>query len=227
MEKNENVQSYPTQDIVSVVDIRDNIVITNKGEFRTVLKLSGINFDLYDLRERQQIIFAFQTFLNSLEFPIQILVQSRYVNLDSYLQKLKMQAAIQPTEDLKIETYEYINFIEELTRVGTIMDKFFYVIVGYSPVPLKPMSIFQKLLLAFQSKPKSIRISNFEEIKRKLFERTRVVAQGLSGMGLGVVQLTNPELVELFFTSYNPGAVIKSGDIAEELKHLWTTSRGS
>lgn len=212
-----------TQQIVPIADIRDNLVVLQNGELRAVLKVSGINFTLYANREKEQVLYAFQTFLNALEFPVQILIQSRPVNLDPYLEKLETLAPQQPTEALRIETYEYINFIQQLGRLGNLMDKSFYVIVGYAPVPTHPKSIWQKLSFQISGPPKEIVLRHYQEAKQKLFERTRIAASGLAGMGLEVAQLTNPELIELFFSCYNPGAQVRNGEALEELESVWTS----
>jgi len=212
-----------TQQIIPIADIRDNLVVLQNGELRAVLKVSGINFDLYANREKEQILYAFQTFLNALDFPIQILVQSRPVNLDPYLEKLKTLAPQQPTDALRIETYEYINFIQQLGRLGTLMDKSFYVIIGYAPIPIHPKSIWQKLSFQISGPPQEIVLRRYKEAKRKLFERTKVAASGLAGIGLQVAQLTNPELIELFFSCYNPGAQVRNGEALEDLESIWTS----
>jgi len=223
-QKEEEKQLSATQSILPIVDIKDNIVITETGEMKVVLKTNGINFDLYDDKEKQQIIFAFQTFLNSLDFPIQILIQSRPVNIDPYIQKLRELSIRQPSEALKIETYEYIRFIEDLSKLGTLMDKFFYVIINYMPPVQSPQTIWQKLASLLKPKPQIVVIHNFEKAKREIFERVKVVASNLSGLGLEVVQLTTPELIELFFSSYNPGSRLRSGEVLEEIQNLLTTS---
>jgi len=212
-----------TQQIIPIADIRDNLVVLQNGELRAVLKVSGVNFDLYANREKEQVLYAFQTFLNALDFPIQILVQSRPVNLDPYLEKLKTLAPQQPTDALRIETYEYINFIQQLGRLGTLMDKSFYVIIGYAPIPIHPKTIWQKLSFQISGPPQEIVLRRYKEAKRKLFERTKVVASGLAGIGLQVAQLTNPELIELFFSCYNPGAQVRNGEALEELESIWTS----
>ncbi|MCD6194684.1 hypothetical protein J7K05_00555 [bacterium] len=212
-----------TQQIIPIADIRDNLVVLQNGELRAVLKVSGINFDLYANREKEQILYAFQTFLNALDFPIQILIQSRPVNLDPYLEKLKTLAPQQPTDALRIETYEYINFIQQLGRLGTLMDKSFYVIIGYAPIPIHPKSIWQKLSFQISGPPQEIVLRRYKEAKRKLFERTKVAASGLAGIGLQVAQLTNPELIELFFSCYNPGAQVRNGEALEDLESIWTS----
>ncbi len=217
----------PTQEIIPIADIRDNLVVLKNGELRTVLKVSGVNFDLLSNREREQTLYAFQTFLNALDFPIQIVVQSRPVNLEPYIEKLKKLAPEQPTEALRVETFEYISFIQQLGRMGTLMDKSFYVIVSYAPIPVHPKGIWQKLVSIFSGPPKEVILRRYQEAKRKLMERTRVVATGLAGMGLEVAQLTDPELVELFFSCYNPGSQVKNGEALEELESLWTTLKNN
>jgi len=216
-----------TQQIVGVADIRDNLMVMNDGELRAVLKVAGVNFDLFDQKDQEQTIYAFQTFLNSLDFPIQILVQSRPVNLDPYLQKLKDLGLKQPTEDLRIETYEYMQFIEQLSRLGTIMDKHFYVIISFSPIPVTPKGFFEKLQYSFVGQPKQVVLQHFEDSKKKLFERIQVVAGGLGGAGLEAIQLTTPELIELLFSCYNPNSPVYNGAILEEFEHLFTTTNPS
>jgi type IV secretory pathway VirB4 component len=213
-----------TQRIVGVADIRDNLMVMNSGDLRAVLKVSGVNFDLFDQKDQEQTIYAFQTFLNSLDFPIQILVQSRPVNLDPYLQKLKDLSLKQPTEALRVETYEYMEFIEQLSRLGTIMDKNFYVILSFSPTPTTPKGILEKLQFSFVGTPKQVILQHFEEAKKKLFERIQVVAGGLGGAGLEAIQLTTPELIELLFSCYNPNSPVYNGAILEEFEHLFTTT---
>ncbi|MDD3774173.1 MAG: hypothetical protein PHW50_02760 [Patescibacteria group bacterium] len=215
-----------TQQIVGIADIRDNLMVTNNGELRAVLKVSGVNFDLYEKRDQEQTIYAFQTFLNSLNFPIQILVQSRPVNLEPYLQKLKDLGLKQPTEALRIETYEYMEFIEQLSRLGTIMDKHFYVVISYSSTPITPKGALQKLQFAFSGTPKEIVLQHFEETKKKIIERVQVVAGGLGGAGLEAIQLSTPELIELMFSCYNPNSPVYNGALLEQYEHLFTTKAG-
>jgi len=217
-----NEQLKATQEIISIADIRDNLVVLENGELRAVLKVSGINFNLYSTRERERVLYAFQTFLNGLDFPIQILVQSRSVNLNAYLEKLKDASLKQPTEALRLETYEYINFIQQLARLGTIMDKSFYVIVSFSPVPTAPKGILEKLTSIFFKPKKEVILTEFEKSKKKLLEKTQIIASTLAGIGLEAIQLTSPELIELFFSSYNPGTQVKNGEALEQLQSLWT-----
>lgn len=216
-----------TQQIVGVADIRDNLMVMNNGELRAVLKVSGVNFDLYDRKDQEQTIYAFQTFLNSLDFPLQILVQSRPVNLEPYLKKLKDLSLGQPTEALRIETYEYMEFIEQLARLGTIMDKHFYVIISYAATPINPKGALQKLQFIFRNVPKDIILEHFEEAKKKILERVQVIARGLAGAGLEAIQLSSPELIELIFSCYNVGSPVYNGALLEQYQHLFTTKANS
>jgi hypothetical protein len=212
-----------TQKLVGIADVRDDLMVMNNGEMRAVLKVSGVNFDLFDNKEQEQTIYAFQTFLNSLDFPLQILVQSRPVNLDPYLQKLKDLSLKQPTEALRVETYEYMEFIEQLSRLGTIMDKHFYAIISFTATPVTPQNALQKIGSIFFKPSKEIILQHFNEAKKKMLERVQVVAGGLGGAGLEAIQLTTPELIELMFSCYNPNSPVYNGDILEQYEHLFTT----
>ncbi|MCD6421854.1 hypothetical protein J7L13_00690 [bacterium] len=225
MRKNsKSLSSLPsTQQFLPIADIRDDLIVLTSGELKAVLRVSGVNFDLLSRKEQEQVLYAFQTFLNSLEFPVQILIQSRPVNLEPYLQHLQEVALHQPTEALKIETYEYISFIKQLGRLGTLMDKSFYVIVGYSPVPITPKGFLEKIRFAFFGPPKEIVLRHYRRARRKLLDRVRVVVGGLAGMGLEVAQLKTPELLELLFYCYNPGSRIKSGEALESIENLFTS----
>jgi len=226
-EKQNEKMLLATQQIINVADVRDNLLVMNDGQLRSILKVAGNNFDLYDQKQQENTIYAFQTFLNSLDFPLQILVQSRPVNLDSYLQKLKDLSLKQPTEALRVETYEYMEFIEQLSRLGTIMDKHFYAVVSFSPLPINPKSFFEKMRFSFAGTPKEIVLKNFEESKKKITERIQVVATGLSSAGLEAVQLTTPELIELLFSCYNVGSPVHNGAVLEQYEHLFTTTKSN
>jgi len=111
--------------------IRENIVIMKDDSARLIMKCSTINFLLKNTDEQDSIIISFQRFLNSLDFPIQILVRSRKLDIDSYLAKLNDKAIKQKNSLLQNQTYEYIEYLRKLIEVAQIMKKEFYIIIPY------------------------------------------------------------------------------------------------
>ena len=118
-----------THQLIEAKEIKDGIVIFKNGGLRAVLMVSSINFALKSNEEQEAIIDRFQGFINSVDFPIQILVQSRKLDISEYLKFLNERIEVQTNELLKIQTSEYLSFIQELVKLTNVMSKFFYVII--------------------------------------------------------------------------------------------------
>ena len=194
-----------THQIIDVKEIKENIAILKNGGLRMVLMVSSINFGLKSQDEQQAIIERFQDLVNSLDYTIQILVQSRQLDISEYLAFLKEQSEKQTNELLKIQAAEYTGFIEELIKLTNVMSKFFYVVV-----PLTSISINIKS----SSDPKKQNI-DFESKKNQLLRRVDQIRSLLGAMGLKTIPLGREELVELLYTSYNPGSVLKQKNMEE------------
>src|ERR1051326_2055634 len=121
------------QSHMDVSEIRDNTIVLRDGSLRAVIVVSSTNFSLKSGDEQNALIDAYQSFLNALEFPIQILMQSRKLDIHSYLDKLRGVMQQQTSELLRLQTQEYIEYISKLIEFASIMNKTFYVIVPYSP----------------------------------------------------------------------------------------------
>jgi type IV secretory pathway VirB4 component len=186
-----------TQQFLEIEDVREDVLILKDGSLRGILVVSSINFSLKSEEEQNAIIYQFQNFLNSLDFPIQIYIQSRKLNITGYLDKLKGLEKQQKNELLKIQTREYIRFIEGVLAKSSVMTKNFYVIIPFSPavtLGLKPR------------KEKGV-ILNDEEFKRaktQLWQRMEFVAHGLKNCGLFCAHLNSYEIIELFWSIYHP-----------------------
>ncbi len=201
-----------TQEFVPIKEIRDGIIILKDGGFRSVLLCSSLNFALKSQDEQTSIILQFQNFLNSLNFSVEMVIQSRKLDIRPYLALLEDREKAQQTDLMKIQTREYINFIKGFTESVSIMTKSFYVVVPYSPSLLngsksKTFGIFSKK----QTKQESGESANeqFEEQRSQLEQRVEVVESGLSRCGIRVAELGTEELVELFVKVFNPGEVDK------------------
>jgi len=194
-----------TQKYVDVEEIKDGIIILKNGALRAILAVSSINFDLKATEEQDAIIGQYQNFLNSLDFPIQIIINSRKLNINPYLDFLKIKESQIDNELLRLQIAEYMNFIKNLTEVSNIMSKNFYIVVPFSPVESTKGGFFQKIGSIFNPRHTVLaKREAFETYKNQLWQRVDHITAGLSGTGVRVVLLNTEEVIELLYNSYNP-----------------------
>jgi hypothetical protein len=200
------VQAGETQKFVPVKEIRDGIIILKDGGYRGVLICSAVNFGLKSAEEQHAIISGFQNFLNTLDFSIQIIVNSRRMDIRPYLSFLQGITADQKSELMRIQLREYIEFIRSFVDQTNIMTKLFYVVVPYSPHVTSAAASTMSFLRHDDAKAKSAATStSFEEDRAQLEQRLSLVAGGLSGTGVRAVTLGTEEVIELLYRSFNPG----------------------
>ncbi len=207
LNKNKKVSSgaSSTQKYVDVEEVRDGIIVLKSSGLRTILLASSVNFDLKSSEEQDAIIAQYQNFLNSLDFPVQIIVHSRRFRIEPYLEKLQEQEKKQENELLRFQISEYRNFVKNLTEVSNIMSKFFYVIVPFSPSETQAGGIMGKLGSIFNPKQHmSGRGELFETYKSQLLQRAQQVSAALSGTGVRTTMLNTEEIIELLYNTYNP-----------------------
>ena len=193
-----------TQQIIDIADVRDGVIILNNKALRAILMVSSINFALKSKDEQKAVIYAFQQFLNSLDFPMQIVVQSRRLGIETYLTMLKEKEEKQENELLKIQTAEYAEFVKGLIEMANIMKKTFYIIVPFAAIEAKREPLLQKTLGAFKPAKKVIFTEEaFLRYKEQLWQRVEHVANGLTGMGLKLQALNTENILELFYNLYN------------------------
>ncbi len=199
---------HSSQLYLPVAEIKDSIVVLKNGGLRSILQTSSVNFNLKSETEQNSLIYAYQGFLNTLEFPIQILVKSKKLDIDKYLETLREIAEKQQNHLLQKQTLEYHDYIKKLVEYADIMEKNFYVIVPYDPFRNQKKGIFGKFMdyiTPEDSLPKiRERHREFESLKKGLLQRVNVVKVGLENCNLQVVQLNTQQLVELFYQIYNP-----------------------
>ena len=195
----------PTQAYLPISEIKDGVVILKDGTLRVVLLVSSINFALKSDDEQSALISAYVGFLNSLDFPLQIVAQSRKLQIQPYLDKLFTLEKNLNNELLKVQMADYRAFVKELVEIGQIMTKRFYVVVPYDPLSNKKKGFFTRFKEIFKPAT-AIRVKEerFQERKQDLESRVRLVSGGLEGMGLQAVQLNTQALIELYYTTYNP-----------------------
>ncbi len=197
-----------TQLYLNIAEIKDDAVILKNGGIRAVLQTSSVNFNLKSEDEQNGIIFAYQGFLNSIDFPIQICVKSRKLDIDKYIDNVKEQAAKHESTLLKEQTLEYADYIQKLVEYADIMEKNFYVVVPYDPYRSQNLGMLAKFMQSISSQDSVDAIKRrhheFEELNKHLSERVNVVKAGLESCNLRVTQLTTPQLIEMFYQIYNP-----------------------
>ncbi len=201
--------SKTTQDFVPIREIRDGIVILKDGSMRAIVLASSLNFALKSNDEQNAIILQFQNFLNSLDFSIQIFIQSKKLDIRPYIALLEERYKEQATELMKIQTREYIEFIKTFVENSNIMTKSFFLIVPYMP-PLitankNPLSRF----IGKKQETKATLNMEFDEYRSQLEQRVGVVEQGLVRCGIRVAELGTEEVVELYYKIFNPGETEK------------------
>jgi type IV secretory pathway VirB4 component len=198
-----NKPTVSTQSYLDVAEVKEGTIVLRDGSLRAVLAVSSVNFSLKSGDEQNALISSYQNFLNGLEFPLQILMQSRKLDIHGYLDKMQMIMQQQTNELLRMQTQEYIEYIKQLIEYASIMNKSFYVVVPQYANVVKE-GFMQKVSGLFSpSQEVSLKEKNFEHSREELIRRVNQVAGGLGGMGLKCYQLRTEELLELLYNSYN------------------------
>jgi hypothetical protein len=193
-----------TLNFLQVAEIRDSVLVLRESQIRSILAVSSTNFALKSDQEKEMIIGTFQGILNSIDFPLQIVVQNRKVNLDTYIEKLKVLQNNQQNELLRTKMQEYIEYIQNLIQDSNIMEKNFYIVVGYDPITLKE-GIFGSFLRALN--PARIvkqKQEDFMRNRKMLMTRVDEIASKMGGLDLKVALLNTEQLIALMYNCYNP-----------------------
>lgn len=196
-----------TQEFVPIKEVRDGIIILKDEGLRAIVLANSINLSLKSSDEQKATIMQFQNFLNTLDFSVQIAVQSRRLDIRPYLLLLENRMKEQTEPLLKLQTKEYIEFIRNFTDSVSIMTKSFFVVIPYTHTSLKSdYGVFKKLFSSESKMQERIaEQSDFEEKRSQLEQRVSVVQQGLSSCGIKSAQLGTEEVVEVFYKVFNPG----------------------
>ena len=201
-----------TQRFLDIAEIRDDIVILKDGTARAVMLVSSINFALKSRDEQEAIVQGYMTFLNTLEFPIQIVIQSRKMNIDAYMEALAVQEKTMDNDLLRAQIVEYRGFVQELVQLGEIMQKRFYVVVPYDPVNNKQKNFFQRFSEVLSpTVAAKMNAKQLEDRKEQLSRRCSSVSGQLQSLSLQVVRLDTQSLIELYYDVYNPDVFDKQG----------------
>ncbi|MCF7845913.1 MAG: TraC family protein [Candidatus Peribacteraceae bacterium] len=197
-----------TQLYLRIAEIHDDVVVLKNGGLRAVLEVDSVNVNLKSEDEQNALTAAYQNFLNSLEFPIQIVMRSKKLDISNYLATLKNAGKKQKNEILKNQITEYSEYIRRLVEFADIMEKTFYVVVPYDSVSSTSVSMFQNFWSfihptdtqsAFEKRKKE-----FITFNKKLEQNVEQVEGSLENCGLKTRRLATAELIQLFYGIYNP-----------------------
>lgn len=203
-------------------EIKSSTIIMKDGSLRQVLLVGGLNFQLKAEEEQNSISAAYQNFLNSIDFGIQVVVHSRKVNIDKYLKNLDDKIKEEPTPLLQNQISEYKEFVRQFVQDHDIMSKSFFVVIPFYPSGAKAVSGGVASSIPFLSKKPNDEQKKLNEAEKEgefkknleqIGQRTDQVIQGLSSVGLEVLVANDEQIVELLYNFYNPESTEKEGVI--------------
>lgn len=204
IEANKKKSLVTTQNHLLISEIKQDAVVLKDGTLRAVIMVSSINFALKNEDEQNAIIQAYISFLNSLDHPLQIVIQSRRLQIKPYIDRLIAKEKEQANDLLRAQTADYRSFVLELVKLGEIMNKQFYVVVPYDPLSNKQKSFWTRVKEVINPTAAiSLKGEKFEQRKRDLEMRVRLVEGGLTSIGLTVARLNTQSLIELYYSTYN------------------------
>jgi type IV secretory pathway VirB4 component len=204
-----------SQNSLLLSELRENMVVMNDGSFRAVIACQSINFDLMSEREREGVEYSYQSFLNSLYFPIQIFIRSQRVDIAPYLERLSNIRRDQDNMLLGVLMEDYINFINDLAEQTNIMDKSFFIVVPYYPAGdissalNTSKSTLANLFVPTKQHQVVVDKNTYEKARTEIQNRVNAVLSGLFQMGVRGVQLDTKGLGELYYNVYNPDTAVR------------------
>lgn len=197
-----------TQRYLDFAGAHNETLVLKKGGVRAILEVGSVNFNLKSKEEQESIILSYQKFLNALDFPVQILVKSKKLDIDNYLQKLQTQRKKIVNQLLRDQMGEYIEFVQRLVEYSNIMEKKFFVVIPVDPLRAKPKSLFAKFLDYIRPDDTVVEIlrrrREFGKLKKTLETRLNIAETALGGCGLQTRRLSTQEIIQILYQTYNP-----------------------
>lgn len=166
---------------IDIEGVRDSILLLPKHQYRAVLQISSINFELKSEDEQDAIIDTYQSFLNSLAVPLQIVVRVREMDMDKYLSSFSARMDKEDTKIYKDQVKHYTEFVSSLVTKNKILSRQFFVIL--------PVHSVEK---------------DFDVVKERLLLNVDIVSKGLRRLGMQARQLDSVEVLDLFYSFYSP-----------------------
>jgi hypothetical protein len=212
-------QIASTQSTLSILDIKDDVIIMSGGQYRVVLRVKAINFDLLSEDEQDAIIYAYASLINSLEFPIQVVVKTRQLNIASYIHYLERAKGQQTNEALRNQITSYQEFVNKLVIENNVLFKTFYVIIPYDTAVIRKSSIFDPVTNLLPGKAASNQAytqKEFLDAKKALHDKRDNLMSSFHRIGLKTTPLVSREMIDVFYELYNP-EVTETQQIRQEV----------
>ncbi len=205
-ETQKTIKGPATQEFVVIDEIREDVVILKNGGLRAILMTGSRNLELESTDTQNAIISHYADFVNSFDWPLQIIIHSRKLDINPYLKLLEEKLKTQENELLKIQTAEYIEFVKSFVSLTNVMVKRFYISVPFDPIESKTEGPIEKLtsLVGKAQKKSALSEETFKEHRSQLFQRVEHTIFTLAHIGIKASQLKTDELIELFYNLYNP-----------------------
>lgn len=201
-----NKISESTQLFLDIAEIKNDTVILKDGTLRAVLMTSSINFALKSEDEQKALVSSYVTFLNYLNFPLQVVIQSRKLDIGHYIGRIEESERMLTNELLKRQIVDYKAFVNELVEMNNIMTKNIFLIIPYSALESKKGGFWAKVAAVFTpAKVVRLKQERFEKQSHELEMRVNHVAMNIAALGLTTTRLDTQSLVELYYNVYNPG----------------------
>ncbi len=186
-----------TQSFIEIEEIKDDIVLMKDFSAAAVIEVGAVNFWLLSTEEQSSMIYAYSELLNSLSFPVQILIISKKIDVSSYLDYLEDKINKQSTEILKSRMVAYREFIKSVIKINTVLEKRFFFVVPFSPLEMgisgaNPGSLNKEYV--------------FTRAKTALYPKRDNLLRLITKIGLKGSILQRQELTELYYNLYNPSA---------------------
>lgn len=208
-----------TQAYIPLSAVYDSVVVSKTGSFSQITMVNSVNFGLKSEEEQTSIISQYQGFLNSLGFPIQIVLHSKKLDLTAYLKDLKNRIPQESNELIRYQIQEYTDFVEKLISIANIMDKKFFIVVPYQLPPTElPKGGLLSSLFGTSRVHLKVPLRKFETIAEELTGKVNNVISGLASMGVSAQVLSTKQIIELFYRTYNPEEAMREklkGDIGD------------
>jgi len=199
---NQTMNTPAVQQKIEIDDIQDGVIILKDGSLRAILMTSSVNFSLKSTEEQDALIYKYQGFLNSLDFPLQIVTISRTLDISDYLEIMEQKKKEQTNELLRIQITEYQDFVKSLVQVGNIINQSFYVVITLLKIENKQSGFLEKLGLGNNTTNQQ-KIKSLDELKTQLWQRVEYISSGLLGAGINSAPLKTEEIIQLFYHLYN------------------------
>jgi hypothetical protein len=208
VKKGKTYKKLSTQRYLNFSSAHDDTLVLKDGGLRAILEIGSVNFNLKSEDEQNSIIYGYQKFLNALNFPVQILMKSRKLDIDQYISSLKVQLKKHTNPLLKKQMIEYIEYIKKLVEYADIMDKKFYVIIPVNPPRAEKQTVLASFLKKIKPDDQLLDIikrkKEFKTLKKELDDRVNIVQTSLENCGLSINRLNTEKIIELFYQYYNP-----------------------